>query len=148
MTTIAVKNGVMAFDSKITEDGGHVGYMNKGRKTSKFLVATCGSVEDGEAFMDWLAAGGVAADKKLFGLDRNLDDFLAIAINKTGKVFRYEGRLYPFVMEAPFFALGSGAPYAMGAMAFGASAAQAVKIASKFDLATGGTVRELKWSKK
>ena len=148
MTTVAYKDGIMAFDSRVTSDYSHIGYMTKGRKTSKFLVSTCGSVEEGEMFMDWIAGGGITADRKLFGLDKDLDNFIGMCVNKSGKVFIYESKLYPFVIDAPFHAIGSGADFAIGAMAAGKSATDAVKIAAKFDLATGGAIRTISWGKK
>lgn len=148
MTTIAVKNGIMAYDSRISDGDSHIGFMNKGRKTGKYLIATCGSVEEGEMFMDWLAAGGADADKKLYGLDKDLGNFTALCVNKKGETIFYEHRLYPYSIDAPFYAIGSGSAYALGAMAAGKSAAEAVRIAAQFDLATGGTVRTLSWGKK
>ncbi len=41
------------------------------------------------------------------------------------------------------FAIGSGREYALGAMASGASASDAVEVASKFDVFTGGPVRSV-----
>lgn len=42
---------------------------------------------------------------------------------------------------AKSFAIGSGAKYAMAAMACGKTPAEAVKVAAKFDPFTGGAVR-------
>ena len=146
MTTVAYKGGILAFDSKVTSNGDHIGWASKGCKTNKFILACCGSMSDIAAFMDWMAGGGVMADKKLFGLERKVE-MSALAINKKGCVFSYDDSLYPFQIDAPFHALGSGSSYAMGAMAFGATAVQGVKIASKWDNGTGGIVRQLSWLK-
>lgn len=43
-------------------------------------------------------------------------------------------------MQQPYFAIGSGADYAMGALAMGADAMAAVRIAALFDSHTGGRV--------
>ena len=146
MTTVAYSSGVLAFDSKITGNDGYTGWGIKGRKTSKFLMAGCGSFADMTAFMDWMQAGGVVADKKLFGIDRKIE-MSAIVVNKKGHVYFYEDYLYPFQIDAPFHAIGSGSSYAIGAMAFGATAVQAIKIASKWDNGTGGLIRQLSWEK-
>lgn len=55
------------------------------------------------------------------------------------------GLQVPTRVNGEFFAIGSGADYAMGAMAMGASAEEAVRIAARYDLNTGGglTVVEL-----
>ncbi len=146
MTTVAYKNGVLAFDSKVSSSGVHVGWMVKGRKTSKYLIAGCGACEDLQAFIDWMVSGGAQEDKKKYGLDREVD-LAAIVINKKGKVLHYESRLYPYEINSELHAVGSGADIAIGAMAFGATSSQAVKIASKFDVATGGTIKDLSWNK-
>lgn len=44
----------------------------------------------------------------------------------------------------PFYAVGSGSKYAMGAMDQGASAEQAVKIAIKYDSSCGGSIQVYK----
>lgn len=148
MTTIAYKDGKLAFDSKVTAGGTHTGFMTKGKKTSKFLIAGCGSCEDLQAFIDWMDAGGVVADKKLFGLADREVDMAALVVNKKNMVFHYEGRLYPYEVNSEYHAMGSGADFALGAMASGSSAQQAVRIASKLDTSTGGVVKELSWGKK
>lgn len=113
--------------------------MTKGRKTKKYLIAGCGACEDVEAVLDWVEAGAIQEDKKKFGLDRDVD-VSAISVDKKGVVRHYCGRLYPYKVQAPFHASGSGAHLAIGAMAHGATAVQAVKIAAQFDSGTGGKV--------
>ena len=43
-------------------------------------------------------------------------------------------------MTSEYYAIGSGRELAMGAMAFGATAFEAVQMAAKHDLATGGEI--------
>jgi ATP-dependent protease HslVU (ClpYQ) peptidase subunit len=147
MTTVAYTKGVLAFDSKASSGGQHAGWVMKGKKTNKYLIAACGSCEDIQAFMDWMESGGKQEDKKTYGLDRDVD-INALVIDKKTRVYQYEGRLYPYVIEADIHALGSGREYAIGAMAAGSSAQQAVRIASKYDSGTGGAVKTLYWDKK
>ena len=142
MTTLAYKSGILAFDSKVTADGLCSGTMTKGRVTKKYLVAACGAAEDVEAFLDWMDAGGIQDDKKKFGLEREVD-ISAISVDKKGIVRHYGGRLYPYKIQASFHADGSGGHLAIGAMAHGATAVQAVKIASTYDSYTGGKVNTL-----
>lgn len=143
MTTLAYRDNILAFDSMIT-DSALTGYATKGRKTSKYLIACAGEWQDCEAFLDWGEQGAVFEDRRKFGLDREVE-ISGMIVDKKGKVWMYESRLYPMVIDAPFYALGSGSHLALGAMAHGATAHQAVKIAAKFDPFTGGTVRELSW---
>jgi ATP-dependent protease HslVU (ClpYQ) peptidase subunit len=54
------------------------------------------------------------------------------------------GSVLPVPRGAKFWAIGSGAPYALAAMYAGASATEAVKIAAKIDTSTGLPVKTLK----
>lgn len=144
MTTICYKAGVLTFDSKVSTDGVNIGSSIKGRKTKKFLIAAAGSCDDCDAWMDWMENGAVVTEKKNYGLDRDCN-LWAIAIDKKGRIFNYTEKCYPWLITSAFYAIGSGASFALGAMANGASAEQAVKIAAKFDAYTGGVVRTLKW---
>lgn len=59
-----------------------------------------------------------------------------LAITHEGQVWHYTGK-FSFELRSDIpFAIGSGASYAMGALAMGADAETAVKVASKFDLYT------------
>lgn len=58
----------------------------------------------------------------------------------TGKCWNLDGSLWMPVTE-PYFAIGSGRDYAMGAMAMEASAIEAINVAAKHDAYTGGEVR-------
>lgn len=145
MTTICYKANILAFDSKISGSGVNFGTGIKGIKTAKFLLAASGACEDCDAWLDWMkATGGDLNAKKDYGLDKECD-IDAIAIDKKGRIRWYSNKCYPYTVDGPFHALGSGYAFAMGAMAFGASAAEAVRVAAKFDAATGGIVRELTW---
>lgn len=144
MTTIAYNKGVLAFDSRVTSGGVNVGSVVKGKKTRKYLIAAAGSCEDTDAWMDWMESGGKLEDRKNYGLDKECD-MECVAVDKKGRVFQYGSKCYPYTYKSQFLALGSGWAFAMGAMALGASASEAVKVAAKFDVATGGSVLELKW---
>lgn len=143
MTTIAIKNGILAFDSKVTEDALFSGYMIKGKKTDKMAFAAAGDCEEVQAFLDWLSKGGGESNKRYFGLHEREVDLEGLALTEDGRIFSYGTRLYPYEIRAPFFAVGSGARLALGAMAKGASAEEAVKIAARLDGYTGGKVHTL-----
>ena len=49
--------------------------------------------------------------------------------------------LYPSPIESEYFAIGSGAPYAIAAMARGDSAIEAIKFASTIDVHTNDVVQ-------
>lgn len=65
-----------------------------------------------------------------------------LRVDQDNNVFVYTKNLYPMYLDADYVAIGSGSDYAMGAMAQGATAEEAVAIAHKFDPNTGpGIVR-------
>ena len=65
-----------------------------------------------------------------------------IHIAPGGEVREWQGEGW-FVSAMDFIAWGSGECFALGAMAMGATAPQAVEVASKFNIQTGGTIRQL-----
>ncbi len=65
-----------------------------------------------------------------------------LLIDKKNKLWIMNGRQTP--VEAPIpFAIGSGGDYAIGAMAAGKTAAEAVAIAATLDVNTGGGIDEI-----
>lgn len=142
MTTVVYKNGCLAFDSRLVEDNICTGTIVKGRHTKNLLMAGCGACEDIVAVFDWLEAGGGEENKKKFGLAREVK-CQVLTINKNGEVISYEGQLYPMKTNSPWYALGSGSDVALGALEMGATAKEAVQVASKYDVNTGGTVHTL-----
>lgn len=139
MTTIAYKDGIIAYDSRVTRGSliDHDDYEKLiHRQGHRFLLS--GSGPDFPALLD-----------EFFGVstsDRPLDAH-GLAITN--------GRLYLIGHEAESgfwiddvwpdrpFATGSGRDFALAAMDMGASAKKAVKVASKRDVYTGGKIRTL-----
>lgn len=142
MTTITYRDGVLAADSLATMgDTKAHGHYQKIRRIGDHLVGAAGSVADSQHFVDWLKHG-----------DENVPppkgNYSALIIDPRGRVREIEnGSVLPVPRGAKFFAVGSGAPFALAAMYAGASAAEAVKIAAKIDTATGLPVKTLKLSK-
>lgn len=144
MTTVAFRDGILAFDSRVSDYDAHVGWCNKGRMTKTLIMAACGLTDDIEAAMDWIEkTGGKISAKSEFDLHEREVECEILTVDKEGKVTFYGTRLYPTTMDAPYFAIGSGSPYALGAMANGATAKQAVEAAIKHDLFSGGHIRHL-----
>jgi hypothetical protein len=71
--------------------------------------------------------------------DKDAPNGLMVEIS-TGKCWNLDGSLWLPVTE-PYFAIGSGRDYAIGAMAHGASAIEAITISCKHDSYSGGEVR-------
>ncbi|UFQ02245.1 Ntn hydrolase family protein [Pseudomonas fitomaticsae] len=138
MTTIAYKDGVIAYDSRQTRDGAIVS-----DDCSKCAVV------DGVSF---LLAGAVCDEKALiaayFGTSSPVpvecsgyvvDGGKLLMVGHDDKTGIWKQELDPSNPDA----IGSGAPYALAAMDMGASAEGAVRAAMKRDIYTGGKVRTL-----
>lgn len=63
-----------------------------------------------------------------------------IAVTDAGEVWYYRGDGSFTLRPDKAFAIGSGGPFALGAMGAGCTAEEAVKIAAQFDLYTNDTV--------
>lgn len=139
MTTIAYRGGYLVSDSRAysgermpiglksklfdLDDGGVIGISTTSPGASERLVK-------------WINAG---SDEEKFPL-KDIG-FTALRISKSGEVFFYHDGQFPSgPLRGDFFAVGSGAEYALGAMEQGASAIDAVHIAIKLDVWSGGDI--------
>lgn len=68
------------------------------------------------------------------------DNSTLLRVYPDGTAEVYHSQLEPYPVLLPFFAVGSGSDYAMGALAMGATPERAIEIASQFDEATGGGI--------
>lgn len=101
------------------------------------LVGTAGTAAVCIDVVRWLEAGGVG-DAPKPGED---ECFFLLILKPDGTIWRAESRFPAFQVLDGFAAIGSGAPFAMAAMEMGASPAQAVRVAIKYDTGSGGRVR-------
>ena len=132
MTTIAWDGKELASDSMVYSDYIEQSPIKKIFKKDGKLFAFAGVYAESIAFLN--------EGKKL------TDESQAIEIDlKTGKAKLHEGSGC-FDIKPPQ-ALGSGAPFAMGAMLAGKSATEAVKIGIKLDPYSGGKVSTHKITK-
>lgn len=129
MTTIAIRGHGIAADRHVS--GSHKSAHGKLHRLSDgSVVGMAGATQKCSAALAWLREGGT---KPTLG-----DEFAALRLHADGRIEKYEGDLVPMVIQREFYAIGSGADYAMGAMARGASAEQAVLVAGMFDEYTAG----------
>jgi hypothetical protein len=140
MTTIAVRNGIIAADSCEThelDDGGHyVGQCRKLFRKGDAILGTYGESTTGMVFVDWYGSSKKPPRDEFLQADA---EFGVIALTPDG-VFLYDKWCRAERLEGEFFAFGTGAKVALGAMHAGASAADAVRIAALVDLYTRGPV--------
>jgi hypothetical protein len=89
---------------------------------------TSAKVGQPEQFMDWARSAKGATE-----LTGELN-FRAMMIDEEGRVFLFDSSPWASgPIDCEFYAIGSGADFAMGAMAMGASAEEAVRIACQLD---------------
>ena len=149
-TTVCWDGKNLACDSQMT--AGHRKlkcktkfYRNEGRHA---VLAAGGSVEAIEKVVHyWLSCTAPLSEAKL-DIEINhmspMATFALLVISDDGKALAYEDDLKsPITVEAPY-AFGTGGDFALAAMALGASAAEAVKVAEELDIYTGGTVHVIK----
>ena len=88
----------------------------------------------------WLVKRLVPALRKAFSDEEVELDLLVITPDNT---VRYIGSGFSLTgLHQSQWALGSGTKFALGAMAVGASAVQAVRVAARFDVYTGADIDE------
>lgn len=145
MTTVAWDGKRLAADRKITTCGGiHDCNMTKiVKRKDGSLCGVGGSTALAFAFQKWFLKGGKG---KLPLLKDGDADINAIVISPQGKLTVYDPSGY-FEADAPFYAIGTGYELALGAMAMGAEADTAVRVASQFDSKTGNIVDVLELGK-
>jgi len=145
MTTIAWDGKHLAADRQVTWHNQKLGETTKAvkRKKDGALCATSGSTPMGEAFKKWFLAGekGKPPLMKIDG------EIVSAVIIYPGPTLVHHSDVGRCVVETDLFAMGSGEDYALGAMAAGKTAAEAVVIASRFNVNTNSNVDVLELGK-
>lgn len=141
MTTIAYKDFVLAADTRAYS--GHstpIGHKQKIHKRRDGALIGISTATPGlsERVADWFQHDKNFDKIPQLGPEDGLD---AIEIDAEGRVFIYHNNMHPTgPLTGPYFAVGSGANYAMGAFAMGASAPEAVQAGIMNDVWSGGEV--------
>lgn len=131
MTTFAYRDGVLASDSAVVCSGTYGGSTQKIFASKQGgLVAASGDLAALASFKKWVEEKHCKG-----GVPEMSASYSALWIKPNGEVFIIELDAAVQV-EVPFIAGGSGSDIAMGAMAAGATAEQAVQIAAMFDTST------------
>lgn len=101
-------------------------------KGKKAVAAGSGEVAQYTPVIDW-----IKNQRKSPPILEANANFGVIVVTEEGIAYVYASALTPVPISGRPWAIGTGADYALGAMAFGASAVEAVKIASALDVNTG-----------
>lgn len=136
MTTIAYRDGILAADRQLT--GGSVADCETtkvARNAAGDLAGFAGPAAYIYRFLDWFQ-GGEKHDAPLPDKEEGGE---GVIVRADGSIEVYD-RNGKSRIVAKTYAFGSGLQVAYGAMLHGASAAEAVVAASKYDIYTGATV--------
>lgn len=136
MTTIAYRDGKLAGDSRATANGLIDNQTTKVWSHKGVLIGACGSQALCEKFRSWVVSG--MDDESPY---EGADDGNGLVVSTAGVVCF--GNTGGWSISEPFYTLGSGYQLALGALAMGASAEDAVKVAARFDTMTGGKITVL-----
>lgn len=141
MTTVAFRDGIMAADSRYSETsvGATRGPKIFRKKVGKreALIGIAGDVWAAMLFVDWYGTNNTELYKTLTGMT---DDGFSAMIWDKKKLFEANRYCRPTEIDEPYYAIGSGGVHAITAMDCGKSAAQAVQMAMKRDVYSGGRI--------
>lgn len=136
MTTIAYRDGVLAADTLTTANGIRCGHHVKIHRFGRLLTGYCGRSSNYEAFRSWVKAG---AEGKFTSAEGNV-----FIVTPDGVAIVWGDGDYPWRETGAMWALGSGEQLALGAMAAGATAEEAIHAAIAWDTGSGGPVTAIR----
>lgn len=96
-----------------------------------FIVGFCGNASDVITICNYFNF------PELFKTPPRVRGCGGLVLTAERDIFMFDDYTKWLIVNEPFHAIGSGSPYALGAMAQGASPKEAIKIASKQDAYTG-----------
>jgi hypothetical protein len=126
----------LACDRQATVAGlKHIGYKFRPLTDgSRGVMAFTGELAQGLAMMHWYESGAV---REQFPHFQNTDMWSRLIVAQPGYCCYYEATPFAIPVIESFAAWGSGRDFALGALARGASAKQAVEIACHFNTDCG-----------
>lgn len=135
MTTIVHRDGQFGADTQVTCADGSKSVLHKIKRLDDGSVFACAGATSAIMKVErWMLAGMSRTHRPKIGRNTEVD---CIWVHTDGSrwllndVFEFEPN------HNPFFAIGSGAAWAMGAMDQGARVRAALKTAAKYDSNTG-----------
>lgn len=151
MTIVTYREGVLAADTLVTADGGQVrdGYVSKiAQSPGGSIGGATGPLAITQTYLHMVHSGLVDKwiedgfkDRLDLGADKG--EFEGLLITPDAVVIRVDWRGAALIVEKPYYAIGSGAWFALGAMAAGAPAPVAADIARNFDTCCGGQIETM-----
>lgn len=135
MTTIACNRSCMSADKRGTSNP--VFTMTKLFRVSGSILGISGNIEQALRFVEWRRT---PEGKPTFTEAVSIE---VLELTSDRRIIYWGAEMVGILIEDEFYALGSGAMAAMGAMSMGATPKRAVAIASKWDAATGSDVQTM-----
>ena len=138
MSVVAWDGKTLAADKQATNSGLRVTTTKLRRlkdHNSDTVIAWTGDQDHGETVALWYSRGAIPADWPECQKDR--DAWARLIVASPSGAFFFERQPVPIKVEDKFAAWGSGRDYALGALACGKSARQAVEVACRFDSGCG-----------
>lgn len=144
MSTIVYRDGIMAGDGRAyTGNSAEIGSKAKIRRLSTGVLVGVSSQGPGtgERLFAWLEQH-LAKSDSFAAIDweetsslQNLGKFTMLAVVSDHVAYLFEDNLFPSgPIKAPYYAIGSGREYALGAMVIGCCAVDALRAACKLDV--------------
>lgn len=133
MTTIVCTRTTMAADKRVS--GCPIFKTAKIYRIKGALIGFCGNVEQALRFIEWRRS----PDAKPTFVETS--DIQALELSADGRLTLWGAEMVGIPIEDEFYAIGSGAFVALGAMAMRASPKRAIEIAAKYDTNTGSEVQ-------
>jgi len=139
MTVIAWDGKILAADRRCTQGDIISGAFRKIHRLSDGqCIASSGPLDRCTAVLQWYVEG---ADPARWPACQNGPEWVRlVVVYPNGRVQQYEQEPIPHEVSAPFMAWGSGRDIALGAMAHGATAIEAVRCASRLCATCGDGV--------
>ena len=138
MTTVAVRDGIMAADTQGLFEG-TIMILDKIFRIKDELIGICGNFDRAVLFIQKYKQNKTIPKENGNGKEDN--DFDYLLLNKKG-LYLATGFYGPRIkMHEKFWAIGSGKDAAITAMRMGASAKEAVRMASLCDVYTGSKIQ-------
>jgi hypothetical protein len=135
MTTVAWDGKTLAADSQSTTGSVRGTAAKLAKNRDGFLVAGSGDLGTVKVWINWVLAG-MPPDQQ----PTSIEEANILVIDPRGRPSLFSGLAVAQPLPRRQWAIGSGGDIALGAMAAGADARQAVKIACKLDVYSGGRV--------
>lgn len=145
MTTIAYRDGVLASDSRATikerVDTDRCKKIFRLRNNSYISIA--GDYLNGMRLMERLKQliKTRKKDQQLYLPNERFKGVSAILVDEEA-AWIFDGCLWENLKVYPYYAIGTGGPYALAAMDAGATAEEAVRVGIKRDVYSGGRVQK------